>query len=130
MLEIAAEHLLPAMLSELSEYAVRKASRAALQAHAGRRQRSATRGEALAVVEGATVLSSVPGRLRLRLSWLRGDAHRARDIELRLAGFAGVHRTHANTLTGSFLVEYDPAIARLDRICATLVPGARTWLAS
>jgi Heavy metal associated domain 2 len=134
ILEVAAEHLLPAVLSEIGEFAVRRASRAALAPHpATRRARRprAHHGQLRSSSAAGTrpvdgdVLSHVPGRLRVRVPDLRGEAARASQLEQRLASVPGVARTQANPVTGSVLVEYDPHLTPADRIYASLT--GRHW---
>jgi len=50
------------------------------------------------------VAHAVPGRARLRVDAVRGDAHLARDVEKRLAAVDGVTGVHANATTGSVVV--------------------------
>jgi hypothetical protein len=111
VLEIAAEHILPVMLSELGEYAVRRVSRAALESRSHRRRSKPRRRSSMQVrIDATSVLSDVPGRLRVRVPGLRGDPLRALEEETQLGQVPGVRHVHANALTGSVLVDYDPSI--------------------
>jgi Heavy metal associated domain 2 len=51
----------------------------------------------------------VPGRLRFRSAALRGDARTREVAHARLSRIKGVTSVAANPITGSLLVEYDPA---------------------
>jgi hypothetical protein len=110
LLEVAADHFLPALLSELGEYAVRRASRAVFP----------TVQPTLRAAD-SDVLSHVPGRLRVRVPDVRGNVARARQLERCLGLLTGVRRTQASALTGTVLVEYDPDQARAEDIYATVI---------
>jgi hypothetical protein len=98
ILELA-EHVLPALLSELGELAVRQVASAAVWP---------TTREA-----NASVLSDLPGRLPVRVPEVRSEATRARNLEQQLATLVGIRQAQASALTGSVLVEYDPRLRRL-----------------
>lgn len=63
----------------------------------------------------AKILHAIPGRIRIRLPRIKGDARRARQIETQVARVPGVRRAEANPLTGSLLLRYD-----LDRVAELL----------
>jgi hypothetical protein len=65
---------------------------------------------ALRIVLSVEVVSATPGRVRLRISGLRGDRERADQLTRRLLGVRGVTAVRANPLTGAALVHYDPAV--------------------
>jgi hypothetical protein len=50
----------------------------------------------------------IPGRIRIRVSKVKGNASLAEDIRQNFSAIAGIHKVEANPLTGSVLVEYDP----------------------
>jgi hypothetical protein len=50
----------------------------------------------------------IPGRIRIRISKVKGNASLAEDIRQNFSAIAGIHKVEANPLTGSVLVEYDP----------------------
>jgi hypothetical protein len=53
-------------------------------------------------------LHHVPGRLRLKTPFIKGDNDKAQEIRLFLKGIPGIHSTSANTVTGSLTIYYDP----------------------
>lgn len=50
---------------------------------------------------------TIPGRIRVKVGALKGNADLARELEERLAAEPGVRRAEANPMTGSLLVLYD-----------------------
>ena len=72
----------------------------------------------LAVATGwtSTVRSHTPGRVRLHVPRIQGDAGRAAAVAARLRRVPGVRSASAQALTGTALVEYDPAATSLVRI--------------
>jgi Heavy metal associated domain 2 len=50
----------------------------------------------------------IPGRVRVRISKVKGNASLAEEIRQNFSAIAGIHKVEANPLTGSVLVEYDP----------------------
>ena len=100
-----AEYVLPAVLSELGEFAVRQV--VSTGAHP----------------TDASVVSDVPGRLRVRVPNLRGEPDATRQLERRLASLAGVARAQVNAATGSVLIEYDPRLTTVERVYA----ATREW---
>ncbi len=56
--------------------------------------------------EPVAVLSSTPGRLRLRAAALKRSPAAAARVEARLASLPGVRSVEANPLTGTVLVTY------------------------
>ncbi len=61
-----------------------------------------------------------PGRLRLRMPERRGDEAFARQVEQLLAPIPGVTQVHANPVTGSVLVRFDPRQMDAQQILAKL----------
>ncbi len=66
----------------------------------------------LHILPSVEVVSALPGRLRLRVSGLRGDRDRAAVLERRLQHLPGVTAVEANPLTGTILVFFDPRAIR------------------
>ncbi|HJT88694.1 MAG TPA: hypothetical protein VJ732_12580 [Bryobacteraceae bacterium] len=62
------------------------------------------------MTETAEVLHHVPGRLRLRLAFAKGNSARLEVIRNGLAPLAGVLRVDASPLLGTMLIRYDPAL--------------------
>ncbi|MCX8135152.1 MAG: cation-transporting P-type ATPase [Roseococcus sp.] len=73
--------------------------------------------------------AAVPGRLRLRLRHLRGDAAAARALALRLAALPGVRAAQASAVTGSVLLHHDPSLDRAALVRLAAAPEAGTALA-
>jgi cation transport ATPase len=65
-------------------------------------------------------LHTVPGRLRLKMPALKGSPEMARKIQGAVSEIHGVEATAINTLTGSLLVNYDPAEVSSREILDTL----------
>jgi hypothetical protein len=63
---------------------------------------------ALAGLSGAKAESDTPGRLRLRLTQLRGHGRLAGEVARTLEGHEGVKRVDVSARTGSVLLLYDP----------------------
>ena len=57
-----------------------------------------------------SVISTVRGRIRMRVNLTRQNENIAARIETRLGALPGVRRVHVNTLTGTVLVTYDPTL--------------------
>ncbi|HEY7066720.1 MAG TPA: hypothetical protein VII06_34950 [Chloroflexota bacterium] len=117
VLEIAARQLIPVLVTEVSAQAFRHAARTATEA-VTRRQEAEAPPPTLHTVRTATVISEMPGRVRLQISGLRGDGQRAAALQARLEKLPGVSRAEASALTGRALVQYDPARTTLPRILA------------
>lgn len=58
------------------------------------------------------IVHAIPGRVRLRCSWLRDDRHGAHALATRVADRDGVIEVRARPYTSSLLVVFDPE--RLD----------------
>lgn len=63
---------------------------------------------------------SVPGRLRVRTTRLRGRQGEAEHVRSRLLAVEGVQSVKVNDLTGSILVSYDCAAASLESVWSAL----------
>lgn len=69
-----------------------------------------------------TVLSEVPGRVRLRVAGVRDNPERSEAVLNVLHTLSGVRTADVNPLTGSALLRYDPARLTLPEIQAALMP--------
>lgn len=56
------------------------------------------------------IIHALPGRVRVRLPRLQGNASLAAEVERALTALAGVHHVEASTTTGSVLVLYEPRL--------------------
>src|SRR5215469_7643311 len=56
------------------------------------------------------IIHILPGRVRVRLPRLKGNASLAGEVERTLTALAGVHHVETSTTTGSVLVLYEPHI--------------------
>lgn len=65
----------------------------------------------------------LPGRLRLRCGRLKRNAREGAALEARLNRLPGVHDVRINLLTGSLLVNYDPARVDVEALLSQ-VPAA------
>jgi hypothetical protein len=59
-------------------------------------------------IAGIRVVHAMPGRVRIKISRLKGNVVAARELQDRLSEVRGVQRVEANPVTGSVLVLYDP----------------------
>jgi copper chaperone CopZ len=66
------------------------------------------------------VIHHVPGRLRIRLSEVKGNPAKAHSIERALGAFPGVNDVASNIRTGSVLVHYDPKTADVSSVLSML----------
>jgi hypothetical protein len=57
----------------------------------------------------AQILHAVPGRIRVKISQVKGNPAFAKQLEQTLAGMGMVRWFKVNPLTGSVLIGYDPA---------------------
>ncbi|OMC09966.1 copper-translocating P-type ATPase [Mycobacterium sp. SP-6446] len=79
------------------------------------------------------VLSDAAGRMRVSVSWVRGNSRRAVAVEEAVAKENGVRTVHAYPRTGSVVVWYSPqrcdrpailaAISGAERVAAELIPA-------
>src|SRR5437764_10215086 len=61
---------------------------------------------------GSTYAHVLQGRLRIKVAGVKGSPDGAARVEARLGSIDGVFAVTANPMTGSVLVEYDPAIVQ------------------
>ena len=94
-------------------------SPASLRPTVGLRESAVPELRALSNVE---ILSSIPGRARLRIRGLRDDAARAAEAITTVRALDGVTAAEANPLTGALLVRYDAGRTDLTEIVAVLEP--------
>lgn len=59
----------------------------------------------------ADLLHHVPGRVRLRLPFAKGDITTLRRIQQSLASLAGVTQVHSNPTLGTMVVRYDRSLS-------------------
>lgn len=55
------------------------------------------------------LVHSVPGRLRVRIPWMRRDARAAAEIRSAVASIPALRTVATNIVTGSLVVTYDPS---------------------
>ncbi len=124
VLEFVAEAVLPTLATEVGTYAVRRAAQEVVRGRAvpGPSRASAPPPRGIHAVAATTVLSQTPGRVRLRVVGLPGDARRAADLTARLEALAGVRKVSLSAVTGSALVEYDAARLGVAQIRTALEP--------
>ena len=130
LLELAAEHILPVLVAEVGNYALRQVTGGvappACRCPTQRPPKAANvASRAVHMVPVATVVSQVPGRVRLQVAGLRSDAQRAARVEESLRRLAGVSSASVNALTGTVLVQYDPRRVAVSEIQARLDPRRR-----
>jgi hypothetical protein len=59
--------------------------------------------------EGIRIVHVLPGRVRLKVSPVKGDPALAQQVKTKLRGVSGVQEVRANPLTGSILLRVDLA---------------------
>ena len=64
------------------------------------------------------LVSFVPGRIRLRFKELK-ESPAAENAMARIKGTPGISRVEINPLTGSILIEYDPAVLPTEKLLET-----------
>lgn len=67
-----------------------------------------------------SLVHALPGRVRLRVGSLKGRHREASEIRDRLSGVRGVTRVEASPLTGTVLLEYDPALSESFELYASI----------
>ena len=77
-------------------------------------------------VRAVEVASYIPGRARLYARPLVGNAALAAQGERELSGAQGMKSVRTNTMTGSILIEYDPATLRKNPELARMEEYIRT----
>src|SRR5262245_16204228 len=75
------------------------------------------------LVSTESVLHVLAGRVRVKLSAVKGAPEQAREIENRLSEFVGIEKVTANPTTGSVLVFYDTGRTGVSEI----VDALRCW---
>ncbi len=68
----------------------------------------------------STYVHHIPGRLRVRSGTVRRDESRAAAVKRLLSEQPGVRSVEPNTLTGSIVVNYDPAATTHDAVLELL----------
>ena len=61
------------------------------------------------------IVSFVPGRIRLRFKELK-ESEAAETAEARIKETPGITKVEINRLTGSILIEYDPAVLPTEKL--------------
>ncbi len=70
-------------------------------------------------LEDIRLVHALPGRIRFKIDGIKGNPEQARDIESRLATIPGMHHVEANSMTGSVVASFDPALLEsLDFHCS------------
>ena len=67
-----------------------------------------------------SVMHHVPGRLRIRLSGMKGNPSKAHSIERNLSVITGVIQAESNPRTGCVIIRYDPRSTNLHAVIASL----------
>jgi len=62
------------------------------------------------------IVSFVPGRIRLRFRELRSHLALAETAKARVLEIPGVTKAEFNPVTGSILLEYDPALLPTEKL--------------
>jgi copper chaperone CopZ len=88
------------------------------------------RGAACVPAPEFEIVHRLPGRVRIRAVWLKGNVGAAQDAKRRLAEITGVKAVTANASTGSLLVEYDPATVSRGKIIDALGAAGRSVTAA
>jgi hypothetical protein len=71
------------------------------------------------LVAAVQIVSTTPGRTRLAVVGLRGDAALAALLEEALLALPGVEEAQANPSTGRLLLRFDPAVQTADTLRAS-----------
>lgn len=72
------------------------------------------------------ICHSIPGRIRIRVPWIRSSPHRAQEVEKALKNFAPVQKLDIRLKTGSIILVYEPHKGHRERILERLksvLPG-------
>ena len=67
-----------------------------------------------------TIVSAIPGRVRFRVSALRGDSSLAHELCVHMSRLPGIRFVEANATTGSFLARYEPDEVDIAAITKTI----------
>ena len=70
------------------------------------------------------IVSFVPGRIRLRFKELK-ESEAAESVKARIKETPGITKVEINQLTGSILIEYNPAVLPTEK----LIEGGKQELA-
>ena len=84
----------------------------------------ASRRPPLHSVQEAVILSSTPGRARIRVAGLRGDPAAAATLARRVEELPGVSSVSASALTGNLLVKFDELVTA-EAICSAIDTSPR-----
>lgn len=110
VLKLVADLVLPYVVHEASNYASRAAIRRTIPPTPVRlvpAVRRCSDGQIPSATE-VTVLSAMPGRIRLHVTGVRGNPTRADALSTTLFSLPGVESANANPLTGNILICYNP----------------------
>lgn len=78
--------------------------------------------------EGVRIVHFVPGRVRLKVAAIKGNADRAERMRTDFARIPGVLGIEYNTLTGSVLIHYDGRRLRQEDATVQLKTALREHL--
>ncbi|GEM_PF-3234925 len=130
LVEIAASHLFPALVGEVSGHLVRRTVGDAILSvsHPKARSRQLRLLRPLSSGVDVTVASDIPGRVRFNVPDLREAPALSCEAETILLRLPGVRKAKINHTTGSVLVEYElgQTTALRIRTALELPPGRRT----
>ena len=79
-----------------------------------------TTGLLLSPVQAVQVVSAIAGRVRVQVAGLSGQATLARRLEREIGALAGVLEATANARTGRMLVQFDPAVVRVETLVGAI----------
>ncbi len=129
LFEFASTEFVPTLIAHVLVEAgiarFRLAARSNHTNHESKAPRSVPRPRAVAAspeTKAVMVLSDLPGRVRLRVASMRDDPTQAGPVLNALNALPGVRTADVNPLTGSALLQYDPARLTLPEIKAALMP--------
>jgi hypothetical protein len=71
-------------------------------------------------MQGTSYVHMLEGRLRIKVSEIKGSPEKAGEIEVELAGMRGVSHVQANTLTGNVLVLFESELTNHYHIIGAL----------
>jgi hypothetical protein len=71
-------------------------------------------------MQGTSYVHMLEGRLRIKVSEMKGSLEKAVDIESAVSQLKGVSHVKANELTGNLLVLFDPDLTNHYHIIGTL----------
>ena len=82
----------------------------------------------LSPVRSVTVVSAIPGRLRVDVAGLSGKPELARKLDEAIRALGGVALAAASARTGRMLVQYDPELQTADALLAAVDRARATYL--